>query len=911
MVLLAALGYAIGAIWVRRDFVGVPPVAVAAGTMIVASIATLPPALARPGRRRRRTSAPPRRCSCSASAGPGIAFYIFFWLIAEVGAEPRVDRRLPRARASPSRTARSSSASRSRVSTIAGLALILAGSWLAAEGRLPWRRSGTRSCCPSRPARTCSAEVDLAVRARASLRALDEVQPLDRGAEQPRDEPQARVLRAQVEQALLGVEPEVDRRRHLVGASSSASSLGVGLVVGRLLDELARRRRARRAASGSRRAPRRGRRGTRRRRPGRAGRPARSTMRNGRVPRARRFMRPSGMRSSTSAISHAQPIVAQPVVGQPDDPELALLLEALARSSSCSAPRRCAAGRARSAARRARAGRAGSRARAVGHATESTIGPRRAARRTLAACLRPRSSGSGATCASTTTRALRAALARARARRAGVRARRRGCSTAASRRGPRTRSCSAACASSRGAARARRRRSSSAHGRPEDELPALAREVGARAPSTWPATSRRSRWRATGASTRGAARGRRRGAPAARATSSPTSARRARRPASRTPSSRRSGAPGSELPRRDGPRRAARAAALPRGLAAGRPAAPTPGLADELPEPFAPGEARRASAATRWLATASTRYDERHDRLAGGTSRALAVPALRLHLAARARGARARRGGAGAAAFVAPARLARLLRPRPAAPSRTTRAHEFQERDCDGSSGTTTTELLDAWREGRTGYPLVDAGMRQLRATRLDAQPRAADRRLVPDQGPAPRLARAARRWFMRLLLDGDDAAEQRQLAVDRLGRRRPGAVLPAHVQPRRSSSRRHDPDGEYVRRWVPELRDVPARAARRAVDDERRRAGGGRLRDRRATTRRRSSTTRTSAGARWSATGRWSSTRHGVSGGAPNVRRTCSSVEASSSCVASRVASPRSQRRVAARLSPVQHSSA
>ena len=43
----------------------------------------------------------------------------------------------------------------------------------------------------------------------------------------------------------------------------------------------------------------------------------------------------------------------------------------------------------------------------------------------------------------------------------------------------------------------------------------------------------------------------------------------------------------------------------------------------------------------------------------------------------------------------------------------------------------------------------------------------------------------------------------------------------------------------------------------------------------------------------------------------APKVRRTCSSVEASSSCVASRVASPCSQRRVAARLRAVQHSSA
>jgi hypothetical protein len=45
--------------------------------------------------------------------------------------------------------------------------------------------------------------------------------------------------------------------------------------------------------------------------------------------------------------------------------------------------------------------------------------------------------------------------------------------------------------------------------------------------------------------------------------------------------------------------------------------------------------------------------------------------------------------------------------------------------------------------------------------------------------------------------------------------------------------------------------------------------------------------------------------------GRAPKVRRTCSSVAASSSCVASRVAWPRSQRRVAARLRAVQHSSA
>ena len=38
-------------------------------------------------------------------------------------------------------------------------------------------------------------------------------------------------------------------------------------------------------------------------------------------------------------------------------------------------------------------------------------------------------------------------------------------------------------------------------------------------------------------------------------------------------------------------------------------------------------------------------------------------------------------------------------------------------------------ESLAAWKEGRTGFPLVDAGMRQLREEGLDAQPRAHGRR--------------------------------------------------------------------------------------------------------------------------------------------------------------------------------------
>ena len=46
-----------------------------------------------------------------------------------------------------------------------------------------------------------------------------------------------------------------------------------------------------------------------------------------------------------------------------------------------------------------------------------------------------------------------------------------------------------------------------------------------------------------------------------------------------------------------------------------------------------------------------------------------------------------------------------------------------------------------AWCEGRTGYPIVDAAMRQLDTHRLHAQPPAHDRRVVPREGPARRLA--------------------------------------------------------------------------------------------------------------------------------------------------------------------------
>ena len=544
---------------------------------------------------------------------------------------------------------------------------------------------------------------------------------LMRGAEQPRDQPQARVLRAQVEQPLLGVEPEVDGRRHLVGASSRASSLGVGRAVGRLLDELGVG--VVRAASAARRraASSRSLEELDRRRPGRGGRPARSTMRNGRVPRVRMFIRPSSMRSSTSVISHAQPIGAQPVVGQPDDPELALRARGTRRSSSCSAPRRCAAGRPRR--QRDEPER---EEREVAHEPSAMAPSLRAGRLADAAVLRLR------------------ALDRDRlvpARPARPRPSRR-CVDGASREhdrvvplfvlddalldgplplaAPRTRVHARLPARARRrAARARRRRSSSATGGPRRCVPDAGARVRRARPCYWTSDVSpyaRARDRRV---TEALRRGRRRGAPA------PGQLRRRRRRGR----ARSAGAPYTVFspfsPRLAAARRAATVHRAPRELPrcpAGLRARPPAGARrrsatssrDAVRSRARRRRARRSSAGSRGRSTDYARAPRppRRRHVA-----AVALPALGLPLGARARGARAAPRRRRRRGVRAPARLARLLRPRAAAPPGNVRARvpgALPRR----SSGTTTPSCSRPGSEGRTGYPLVDAGDAPARARR-------------------------------------------------------------------------------------------------------------------------------------------------------------------------------------------------
>jgi deoxyribodipyrimidine photo-lyase len=110
---------------------------------------------------------------------------------------------------------------------------------------------------------------------------------------------------------------------------------------------------------------------------------------------------------------------------------------------------------------------------------------------------------------------------------------------------------------------------------------------------------------------------------------------------------------------------------------------------------------------------------------------------------------------------------------------------------------------LRAWRQGRTGYPIVDAGMRQLwrtgwmhnRVRMIVASFLVKDLRIPWQQGAA---------WFWDTLVDAD-------LASNTLGWQWTagcGADAAPYFRIFNpvSQGQKYDPEGDYVRKWVPEL---------------------------------------------------------------------------------------------------------
>jgi len=115
---------------------------------------------------------------------------------------------------------------------------------------------------------------------------------------------------------------------------------------------------------------------------------------------------------------------------------------------------------------------------------------------------------------------------------------------------------------------------------------------------------------------------------------------------------------------------------------------------------------------------------------------------------------------------------------------------------------------FEAWRYGRTGFPLVDAGMRQLlREGWMHNRAR-----LVVGSFLTKDLGidwRRGERWFMRLLIDGDEANNNGNWQWIASVGTDPQPVFRRIYNPALHMER-HDPEGRYVRRHVPELGNVP-----------------------------------------------------------------------------------------------------
>ena len=115
-----------------------------------------------------------------------------------------------------------------------------------------------------------------------------------------------------------------------------------------------------------------------------------------------------------------------------------------------------------------------------------------------------------------------------------------------------------------------------------------------------------------------------------------------------------------------------------------------------------------------------------------------------------------------------------------------------------------THAQLDAWKEGRTGYPLVDAGIRQLRATGwMHPRVRAiAASFLCFDLGVDYRIGE--REWDEQLMEDEPALSLGNWQWVAGVGADL--AAYPRIYNPVKQA-RRFDPAGTYVRTWIPELR--------------------------------------------------------------------------------------------------------
>ena len=152
MVVAAALGYAIGGFLVKHRLAGLAPVAMSGLVMAASSLLLLAPAVATAPAEMPAVG-PVAAIAALGVLGTGVAFVIFYWLISTEG-PARAFLVTYIAPAFAIVYGATLLGEEITPATIGGMTLILAGSWLAAEGRFPWQPRPPIDPAPSMPAVT-------------------------------------------------------------------------------------------------------------------------------------------------------------------------------------------------------------------------------------------------------------------------------------------------------------------------------------------------------------------------------------------------------------------------------------------------------------------------------------------------------------------------------------------------------------------------------------------------------------------------------------------------------------------------------------------------------------------------------------------------------------------------------------
>ncbi len=128
------------------------------------------------------------------------------------------------------------------------------------------------------------------------------------------------------------------------------------------------------------------------------------------------------------------------------------------------------------------------------------------------------------------------------------------------------------------------------------------------------------------------------------------------------------------------------------------------------------------------------------------------------------------------------------------------------------------TAYFEAWKKGKTGYPIVDAGMRELyetgfmhnRVRMIVASFLVKDLNIAWQKGAE---------WFLKRLLDADLA--NNSFNWQWCAGTGPDAQPFFRIFNPLLQSKKFDPDGVYIKRWVPELRDVSSKMIHAPLIDD------------------------------------------------------------------------------------------